>query len=59
MFQHLVGIAYERGKALNMASYLELDAVIDPAETRAWLIRGLASARTADPPRRRRAIDPW
>src|SRR5262249_13057197 len=30
MFQSLVRIAYDRGKALNMASLLELDAVIDP-----------------------------
>ena len=30
-----VAVAYERGKAISMASYLELDAVIDPADTRA------------------------
>jgi hypothetical protein len=28
----MVAIAYERGKAINMASLVELDAVIDPAE---------------------------
>jgi len=27
-----------------MAQTLEIDAVIDPAETRTWLVRGLASA---------------
>ena len=27
-----------------MAQTLEIDAVIDPADTRAWLVRGLASA---------------
>ena len=27
-----------------MAATLEIDAVIDPAQTRAWLVRGLASA---------------
>ena len=32
------------GMALNMAAMLEIDAVIDPAETRNWLVRGLASA---------------
>ena len=26
------GQAYDTGKAINMASYLEIDAVIDPAE---------------------------
>ena len=43
-----------------MASLLELDAVIDPAETRAWIVRAL---RTAAPRReadgRRRVIDAW
>jgi acetyl-CoA carboxylase carboxyltransferase component len=34
----------DAGKAINMASTLEIDAVIDPAETRAWLLRGLLSA---------------
>jgi acetyl-CoA carboxylase carboxyltransferase component len=29
---------------MNMAATLEIDAVIDPAETRDWLIAGLASA---------------
>ena len=27
-----------------MASYLEIDAVIDPAETRNWILKGLMSA---------------
>ena len=33
-FQFFVKEAYARGKAINMASYMEIDAVIDPAETR-------------------------
>jgi acetyl-CoA carboxylase carboxyltransferase component len=28
----------DRGQALNMASHLEIDEVIDPAETRDWLL---------------------
>jgi acetyl-CoA carboxylase carboxyltransferase component len=44
MFRKMVEIAYERGKAINMASYLEIDGVIDPADTRGWLVRGLAAA---------------
>ena len=48
-------------KALNMASYLEVDAVIDPADSRAWLLRGLNAAPR--PPRRdgkkRPFIDTW
>jgi acetyl-CoA carboxylase carboxyltransferase component len=49
----------ERGKAINMASLLELDAVIDPAETRAWILRGLRSVPRADRGGRRRFVDTW
>ncbi len=60
MFQGMVKIAYERGKAINMASLLELDAVIDPAETRSVLIRGLAAVQRPMPAEeRRRLIDSW
>ncbi|MFP6655836.1 MAG: carboxyl transferase domain-containing protein, partial [Myxococcota bacterium] len=41
LFQKVVGQMYEKGKALNAASQLEFDGVIDPAETRAMLLRGL------------------
>ncbi|AQZ32252.1 carbamoyl-phosphate synthase large subunit [Pseudomonas sp. LPH1] len=44
LFDKLVAKAYDNGKALNMASYLEIDAVIDPADSRAWLLRGLNAA---------------
>jgi acetyl-CoA carboxylase carboxyltransferase component len=53
----MVAIAYDRGKALNMAELLELDAVIDPAETRAFLVRGLRAAAIPEP--RRRFVDTW
>ncbi|PJZ75379.1 acetyl-CoA carboxylase family protein [Leptospira neocaledonica] len=43
LFERLVAEAYERGKAINMASYLEIDAVIDPAESRKWILRGYDS----------------
>ena len=43
-YQRLVDELYERGKALNAASLLEFDAVIDPAETRVEIARALASA---------------
>jgi acetyl-CoA carboxylase carboxyltransferase component len=57
MTKQLVDMAYERGKALNMASFLEIDDVIDPADTRAWLLRGLKSAVHEIRPRR--MIDTW
>jgi acetyl-CoA carboxylase carboxyltransferase component len=41
LYEKLVALAYERGQAINMASYLEIDAVIDPADTRKWITEGL------------------
>lgn len=48
LFDQLLAQQYERGAAVNMAMSLEIDAVVDPAETRAWLVRGLASAKTGE-----------
>ena len=44
LFQQLLARHYEQGQALRMAQTLEIDAVIDPAETRGWLARALAAA---------------
>jgi len=44
LYQKLVAKQYEAGQAINMAATLEIDAVIDPAVTRHWLAKGLASA---------------
>jgi acetyl-CoA carboxylase carboxyltransferase component len=41
LFNKLVSKAYQQGKALNMASFLEIDAVIDQQESRQWILRGL------------------
>jgi acetyl-CoA carboxylase carboxyltransferase component len=49
LYQRLVAKQYENGQALNMATMLEIDAVIDPAQTRSWLVRGLASANHRQP----------
>jgi acetyl-CoA carboxylase carboxyltransferase component len=57
MFQAAVAFAYDRGKAINMASLLEIDAVIDPADTRGWIVRGLRSVPAVE--RKRRFIDTW
>ena len=57
LYQRHVDEHYAKGKAVNMAATLEIDAVIDPAETRAWLARGLASARVA--PVASHPIDTW
>ena len=41
----MVEQAYNRGKAINMATMYEIDDVIDPSETRSTIVRGLQSAR--------------
>ncbi len=61
LFQELVARMYEIGKALSTASYFEIDDVIDPAETRRWLV---ALLDTAPPPpprqgKKRPNIDTW
>ncbi|MEH6637240.1 MAG: carboxyl transferase domain-containing protein [Halioglobus sp.] len=47
LFQQLVARMYEVGKATEAASYLEIDAVIDPVDTRAVVLRALAAAGVA------------
>lgn len=57
-FADRVAKRYEKGKASFVASYFELDAVIDPAETRAWLRRGLDAASPAKTDRTG-SLDTW
>ena len=57
LYQRHVEEHYAKGQAINMAATLEIDAVIDPAETREWLVRGLASAKIGAPVKA--GIDPW
>ncbi|KGM42021.1 carbamoyl-phosphate synthase large subunit [Aquabacterium sp. NJ1] len=61
LFDGLVAAAYQKGKALNMAAHLELDDVIDPADTRRWLVRGLAAMPEPLPRqgRKRPFVDAW
>ena len=59
LFAQLVAEAITKGQALNMASHLEIDDVIDPAETRGWLQRGLASVAGSVLPPRRGFVDAW
>jgi acetyl-CoA carboxylase carboxyltransferase component len=55
--ERLVAAQYEKGKALQLAATLEIDAVIDPADSRRWLAATLESARLPEPGGR--FIDPW
>ena len=57
LFAKLLAKSYANGEAMHMAATLEIDAVIDPADTRAWLARGLASAQVA--PLGHRFVDTW
>lgn len=58
LFQKVVGQMYEKGKALNAASQLEFDGVIDPAETRSKLLRGMNTVGPATSGARN-FIDTW
>lgn len=59
LYDQLVARAYERGHAINVASTTEIDAVIDPAETRTWIRQGIASASLRSGRPRRSFIDTW
>lgn len=61
LYEEMVARMYEHGKAVNAASYFEIDGVIDPAESRTWILRALRSAPPT-PPRegkKRPFVDTW
>jgi acetyl-CoA carboxylase carboxyltransferase component len=58
LFDKLLGNLYAVGKAIHVAAMLEIDAVIDPADTRHWILQGLKTCRTRHRPRRR-FVDAW
>jgi len=60
-FDELVAMHYEHGKAINMAATLEIDDVIDPVETRRWIMCGLHSQPEVAPcnGKKRPNIDCW
>ena len=57
LFAQLLAQHVDKGSAMNMAASLEIDAVIDPAQTRAWLSRALAAGHTR--PLRGGMVDTW
>lgn len=59
LFQKLVGRMYQTGKAISVAQVCEITAVIDPADTRDWLIRGLNATGAAPKRGGRSFIDVW
>jgi acetyl-CoA carboxylase carboxyltransferase component len=59
-FEKRVDLMYERGKAVNYATAFEIDDVIDPAESRKWILAGLKSAPKPVPREgRKRIVDTW
>jgi len=58
LYNQLLARQYDNGSALNMATTLEIDAVIDPAQTRDWIVRGLDAGKIA-PPSGVYRIDAW
>jgi acetyl-CoA carboxylase carboxyltransferase component len=61
VYEEMVDRAYTHGKAINMASYFEIDDVIDPADSRNIIVRAL-KAVPSPPPRtgkKRPSIDTW
>ncbi len=61
LFDEMVAQAYEHGKALNTASHFEFDDVIDPFDSRRWIVAGLDNLPPR-PPRtgkRRPNVDSW
>ncbi len=59
MFKEMVAQSYARGKAINMAAHLEIDDVVDPADTRRWIMRGLKSIPAGKREKRRVFVDTW
>jgi acetyl-CoA carboxylase carboxyltransferase component len=59
-FNTMVAEKYDKGKAINMAAHMEIDTVIDPADTRRWIVRGLC-ARSPQPQKKPYLpmIDSW
>ncbi len=61
VYEEKVAAMYDQGKALSAATNFEIDNVIDPADTRDWLLAGL---RASPPPKSRDGkkhswIDTW
>jgi acetyl/propionyl-CoA carboxylase alpha subunit len=61
LFDKMVAKAYQHGKAINTATYLEIDEVIDPMDTRKWIVNGLIanSVERGKSEKGRNFVDTW
>ena len=60
-YERMVEAAYNRGKGLNAGHVFEVDDVIDPADTRTWLVAGMKAGPplVQEPQLRTPIIDAW
>ena len=60
-YQNLVEKMYESGKGLSMADHFEIDDVIDPQDSRQWIMAALRAAGPAEQraTKKRPMIDTW
>jgi acetyl/propionyl-CoA carboxylase alpha subunit/acetyl-CoA carboxylase carboxyltransferase component len=61
LFEQMVAKEYQHGKGINMASHLEIDEVIDPMDSRHWILSALRSAPPPAPRegKKRSCVDTW
>ncbi|MBT8221136.1 MAG: hypothetical protein KJP00_15015, partial [Bacteroidia bacterium] len=59
LYEKLLHEAYQHGKAINVASVLEIDEVIDPIESRKWIMTVLDTYQRPTRKGRKRMIDTW
>ena len=60
-YESMVAARYDAAKAVNSAVFFGIDDVVDPADTRDWIVRGLASLPPTPPrtAKKRPNIDTW
>jgi acetyl-CoA carboxylase carboxyltransferase component len=60
-YERMVEAAYNRGQGLNAGHVFEVDDVIDPADTRKWLVAGMKAGPplVQEPQLRTPIIDAW
>ena len=61
LYEKMVARMYEQGKAVNTASHFEIDGVIDPKDSRSWIMRALHSApeKPLREGKKRPFVDTW
>jgi acetyl/propionyl-CoA carboxylase alpha subunit/acetyl-CoA carboxylase carboxyltransferase component len=61
LFDEMVERMYRHGKAVNTASHFEIDDVIDPLDSRKWIVAGLRStpSKSLRAGKKRPNVDTW